>query len=233
MNDFVSKKDLQNKTNILLPTLAMFLVLSLFTTEFLSYKLISIGGYVMSAASFSIPLWYLFSDMITELYGYQMIRKLIWVSLISIFLFALLMQGLILLPSPKNWMHQPHYNHVIGRLFKITVANFIGIFLSGFLNSILLSKWKILLKGKYYWCRCLGASIVGYIVYIVVVPTILFYGLVAETHLVQIMIASLITKIIVTAIAATPISLLVRIIKNHFKMDVDDHEVSFNPFKMR
>lgn len=233
MNDSEKKFTSPAKNaSIVLPTLSVFLVLSIFSVSFMSYKLVAVGSHVMSAATFVVPLWYLLGDVTTEIYGYKVTRKLIWISLTVTLLFSVILEGLIYLPSPASWQYQADYDHILGHLVRISLSDFIGIFVGGFVNSIALSKWKILLKGKYYWCRSLASSIVGQAVYIVIALTMIFYGMVSNKDLLEIMLASLIAKAIIIVIAVGPVAFCVNLIKTIEKTDVYDYGVNYNPFKI-
>lgn len=231
MDTIESSLPAKNSTSIVLPTLATFFVLTLFSAQFLSYKMVSVDKFVMSAATFVVPLWYLLGDAITELYGYRITRKLIWVTMITTIIFSILLQSLIHLPSPTGWKYQPDFDYVLGHLLRIALADFVGIFLGGFINSIALSKWKILFKGKYYWSRSLASSIVGQAVYILIALPYIFYGMVSTKVLLEIMLASLIAKSLIVILAIGPISLLVKVLKVVEKTDPYDYHINYNPFK--
>lgn len=218
--------------NFLLIVLSALLVLSIYSAQFLTYKEVAIGRYVMSAGTFLVPFYYLLGDMITELFGFRMTRKLIWLSLICTFLFSALVQGLSCLPPPLGWHYQQDFSYVFGHLIRISVADFIGIFAGGFVNSIAISKWKVLVRGRYYWWRSLTSSFVGQLVYIVLAVPLMLYGAVSNLHLMEIMLASLIVKSILIVVAVLPVSFLVGVIKVTQHLDVYDHGVNYNPFKM-
>lgn len=216
----------------LLLTVSVFFVVSLFCVSFMSYKLVSVGHFVMSAATFVVPLWYLCGDMITELYGYKLTRKLIWITaFISIFFSAFLIL-LIHLPSPAKWRYQPYYNYIIGHILRINLSDMLGILCGGFINSIVLSKWKIFIKGRFYWFRSLCSSMIGQAVYIIIALPIIFYGMVSFKDMIEIMIASFTGKAIIILVTIWPVSFLVRLLKDTQQLDKYDYGVNYNPFKL-
>lgn len=226
--NFTSSKE---SPGVVLSILAILLALSLYSAQFLSYKLVTVGNHIMPASGFVIPLWYLFGNVATEIYGYKASRKLVWLSLIATLLFLAFLEGLIRLPPPGDWQYQFYYDYVIGHLIKVFLAGFIGIFVGGFVSNALLSKWKILAKGKYYWFRSLISSIVGQAIYIVIALIPIFYDLVSTKELIGIMLISLLAKVIIVAILISPIAFMVNKLKKLENTDVYDYSVSYNPFK--
>ena len=192
---------------------AALYAISLFATQFLSYKIVSVGPYVMSAATFAVPVWYLIGDIITEIYGYEVTKKLIIGSIIACIFFSIFLEFLIVLPSPATWTHQKDFDYVVGSIARVALANAMGSLIGGVVNSFALAKWKLLLKGKYFAIRSLGSSIIGQIIFIVLALPIVFWGKVSMTEMLQIMMASLIIKIIILLVGVYPTSLVVLILK--------------------
>jgi len=80
----------------------------------------------MAAASLVFPFTYFLGDVIAEVYCYQIVRMLIWYSLIIVFLFALVSHFLVNLPSPTSFTQQSAYDVVISPLPRIFLGDFIG-----------------------------------------------------------------------------------------------------------
>ena len=53
-------------------------VTALITANIISVKIIGFGSLVMPAAIVVFPLSYIFSDILTEVYGYRWARRIIW-----------------------------------------------------------------------------------------------------------------------------------------------------------
>jgi uncharacterized integral membrane protein (TIGR00697 family) len=107
-----------------------------------------------------MPLWFVLGDVIAEVYGYKAARHVIWMAIICQFIFALSCAILISFDSPDGWANQGAYNQVLGKLPRVAFASFFAIVSGAFINAYAISKWKILLHGKYFWLRSLGASAV-------------------------------------------------------------------------
>lgn len=202
------------------------------STAVLIYKVVTLGPLVASAATLAIPFWYFLGDIIAEVYGYKMSRRLIWSAIICQFIFAVLCTSLIKLNSPPTWLHQDAYNQVLGSLFRVSIGSFIAVFCGAFINIYALTKWKILLKGRYFWLRSIGATAVGEAIFTVVAFVIEFLGTIPTSQLIQLILASYGIKLFIAPIAATPSSMVATLLKKLEGVDIYDNNTDFNPFKL-
>lgn len=200
--------------------LLCFYAVSLFSAQFMTYKLVSFSFYTFSAGTLICPIWYLIGDLITELFGYKITRNLIFITNFVFILFSLLFSLIIKLPSPEYWSHQSDYNYVIGNLPKIAVLGVLGIILGGLFNSFLLSKLRVLVKGKFFALRSFFSGILGHCIFIIIVAPILFWGTMPFNKIVQFMLESLLTKTIMLMILVYPNALVLYILKRILSYDV-------------
>src|SRR5437867_7047864 len=66
------------QTSPLLLTLSALFVTVLLTSNLIAVKLIALGPMILPAAVIVFPLSYLFGDVLTEVYGYAVTRRVIW-----------------------------------------------------------------------------------------------------------------------------------------------------------
>jgi queuosine precursor transporter len=216
-----------------LTALAMFYMTIKLVTVLLIYKIVSFGPITTTASSIIIPLWFLIGDVISEVYGYDIAKKIIWAALIFQFIFAILCVLLIKLPSPVTWAYQSAYHQVLGSLPRIVCSSFIAIASGVFINSYYVSKWKVLLNGRFFWLRSLGASMIGEAIFITIALSMEFIGVVPWQTLVKLIIVSFMIKLVINPIFAIPSSILAAILKRIEKIDIYDHDIEFNPFKIK
>ncbi len=215
-----------------LTPLVMFYMTIKLVTVLVIYKIVTIGSISTTAATITIPLWFLTGDVIAEVYGYNISKQVIWAALICQFIFALICSLLIHLPSPANFAYQDAYNHVLGNLPRIVTASFIAIVCGAFVNAYTVSKWKVLLKGRLFWLRSLGASIIGEAVFVIISLCMEFIGVIPWQTLLQLILISFVMKIAINPILVIPSSLLAAIIKKIEKVEVYDYDLEFNPLKI-
>jgi uncharacterized integral membrane protein (TIGR00697 family) len=202
------------------------------TTVVLIYKIITIGPFSASASTLIMPFWFVMGDVIAEVYGYKVARHVIWMALICQFIFAFACATLITLHAPSGWSHQEAYNQVLGKLPRVALASFLAIVSGAFINAYAISKWKILLRGKYFWLRSLVASSVGELVFTVVAYLTEFLGVTPLPDLLHLMIISYAIKLLLNPILVIPSSIAAFILKRLDNVDAYDFSTNFNPFKM-
>ena len=101
-----------------------------------------------------------------------------------------------------------------------------------FTNSAVLSKMKLLTRGKWLFTRTIGSTIVGEGIDTVVFITIAFAGTVTSSVLLSMIAAQYIFKV-VYEILVTPLTyLLVGWVKKKEAVDVYDWGVKYNPFSL-
>lgn len=203
------------------------------TTVILIYKIIEIGPFTATASTLIMPLWFILGDLITEVYGYRVARHAIWMAIICQFVFAALCVIALGFNSPPDWITgQEAYDQVLGNLPRVTMASFLAILGGAFFNAYALSKWKILLKGKYFWLRSFGASVIGELFFTIIAYSIEFIGVVPMSKLLELMLISFVAKLIFTPIFVIPSMFAAFALKRIEGTDAHDYNVNFNPFKI-
>lgn len=208
--------------------LTMLYITLMLAANVLIYKLVIIGGFIMSVGSFVIPCVHVLIDIISERYGYPVAKRMVFCGLGSQLIFALVCGFLITLPSPSFWHFQNAYDQVLGKSIRIFCGSFLGTFLGMLINLKLISKWKILIKGKYFWIRSLGSSAIGQLIFTVVTISYDMFGIQSAKTIISIITTSYIIKFIFTIVVATPAAFIVAFLKIYDKSP--SYEINVNPF---
>jgi queuosine precursor transporter len=226
----IKKSTAVSGTYKLLTFMAMLYLTADLTSAALCYKFVKIHVVFFSAETLIFPFTYLITDVIAEVYGYSVARKLIWFVLFFDTLFGLLTSLLVQLPSPMPET-QHIYNVVFASLLRGSAGEIAGVLAGIFINIYAISKLKILTSGKYFWIRSISSSLVGEAVLVLVAMPIIFLGTTSSlSELWLLMLFSYLYKIIFALIAAYPATLAVRAIKKIEKIDVYDYDINYNPF---
>jgi len=114
------------------------------------------------------PLAYIMGDILTEVYGFKAARRAIWIGFVVLALSALVFFVLGILPPEAEWESYAGtvaYNNILGGMSSggIVLASLLAYFVGEFANSALLSKIKVLMKGRFYFIRSIGSSIAGHL----------------------------------------------------------------------
>jgi len=118
------------------------------------------------AGTLLFPISYIFGDVLTEVYGFQRSRRVIWTGFGALTLSALTLSVVRALPGEISWeayAGQEAYDAILGGMsaFGIVVASLLGYFSGSYSNSVIMAVMKVLTKGKWLWARTIASTIVG------------------------------------------------------------------------
>jgi queuosine precursor transporter len=181
-----------------------------------AYKIIEIGPILGAASSLIFPLTYSLMDIIAEVYGYQIAKKIIWYGFICDLIFAILTLFISHIPS-SNVAQNTAYIIVLGNLLRAVTAQTIGVLSGAFINIYCISKWKKITNGKYFWLRSIGSSTIGEAVMLVISVLIALAGIVTFSKLIRLIAYTYLYKIIFAVIAAPFVNLIGNILKSTIK----------------
>jgi uncharacterized integral membrane protein (TIGR00697 family) len=225
-------KDCSRGVSPLFVVLACFFVICLLISNIIAGKLIRVSGVVLPAAVILFPVTYIFGDILTEVYGFKRSRLVIWTGFAANGFMAVVFILTVFLPYPEFWGNQDAYAAVLGFTPRLVVASLIAYFVGEFSNAALLSKMKLLTKGRWLWTRTIGSTVIGEGIDTLLFISIAFAGLFPVATLVSMMAAQYLWKI-GYEILATPLTyLLVKWVKCKEGLDTFDYGVRYNPFKL-
>lgn len=88
----------------------------------LVYRLVSIGSLIVTAGVFVMPIYYMLEDVVAEIYGFQLARKMILMMIICMYIFSTIITIAIHLSFPSDWQsHNSQYQFVLGHLFRTNI----------------------------------------------------------------------------------------------------------------
>ncbi len=216
-----------NVSHRFLIIVALF-VTCLITANIIAVKIIAIGSIFLPAAIIVFPLSYIFGDVITEVYGYVWVRRIIWLgflcNLIFIF-FAWLGQ---LLPAATFWEDQEAYISILGYAPRLLIASLCGYLTGEFANSFILAKMKIATRGRWLWTRTISSTVIGQGLDTSIFITVAFIGTISFSPMM--ILYHWLAKTAIEAMA-TPITYtIIDFLKKKEKIDIYDYKTNFNPF---
>ncbi len=224
----------------LLIVLSALFVTVLLTSNLIAVKLVAFGPWMLPAAVIVFPLSYLFGDVLTEVYGYAVTRRVIWLGFICNLVFVLFIVLAGALPGAAVWQasDQAAYARILGFTPRLLAASFAAYLAGEFLNSFVMARLKILTGGRRLWTRTISSTALGQAVDSTIFITgafaslgpfagILPAGQLATTILTQWLFKSL------YEVAATPLTyLVVGFLKRAEGQDPFDRATDFNPFTL-
>lgn len=195
-----------------------------------STKILLLWKFTFDGGTILFPLSYIFGDILTEVYGYQKSRRVIWTGFFSALVMALVFYIVQILPPAEDWIYQEAFESLLGFVPRIVLASLIAYFAGEFSNSYILSKLKIKSEGKHLWIRTIGSTLVGEGLDTIIFCMIAFYGVLPTGLLWSVIISNYIFKCSVE-ILFTPVTyIIVGFLKRKENEDHYDKGINYNPF---
>lgn len=195
-------------------------------------RLISIFTFTISPGTLIFSLSFLLSDIITEVYGYKNARRAIWAALFFNLLFIIFGQIVAHMPSPSfSVENNAAFDKLLTANLWIVAGSFISYLIAEPLNSYLISKLKMKLKGKYMGIRFIVSTIIAVFIDSILFIAIAFHTLETE-NLIKMMLTIWLFKSIIE-ILGLPLSIrLAKWLKHNEKLDIYDNKTDFNVFNL-
>lgn len=183
----------------------------------------------------SIPISILFTgiyfmllDVITEVYGYKEGKRTLYAGLISYTFFVFIMESIIQIPSSVN-QNLNAYNYLFNNLYLVWISVVICGLIANTLNMIVLSKWKTLVKGKYFWMRSITTSFLVLTIYTLVSNYFAFsFNNMEFGYYSKLVLVSLSAKLATLILFSYPATILCAFLKHVEGVDVYDHTLKYN-----
>lgn len=198
----------------------------------LAFKVVTIYGYDLAASGLIFPLSFLLASVITDVYGFYLAGRIIWVQLSCQALFILMINLFVFLPSPNGSNASFHYLGLYHNLWQVLVAASIAVTLAYFFNDFIMSKLKIYMSGKYFAVRFLVSNAIGKGILVSISYPINFYGQYHMHHILEIALNTWAYKMIIAVILFPVAIWLSTFIKRVEKLDYFDYGISYNPIKV-
>ena len=194
-------------------------------------KLIDIMGVPLSISIYYFPFVYILADILTEVYGYAIARRVLWYCIFAQLLVIAIFEFVILYPPSVVMTNNRSYVDVLSAAPRLVLFGTLAMFAGDIANNYVLAKMKVWTNGRYISARFVTSTLCGQLV-----NTAVFYifGLwkLISTHLLtkSILVASL-TKVSVELLLL-PVTLKVSLwLKRIENVDYFDKGTNFNPLK--
>ena len=197
-----------------------------------SSKIVDLGPLTFDGGTILFPVSYIFGDILTEVYGYERSRRVIWTGFGCAALTAITLGIVGMLPAAQGWEHQAAYAAILGQTPRIVVASLIAYFAGEFSNSFILAKMKVWTNGRFLWSRTIGSTLIGEGVDTLLFVSIAFAGALPTQLLFSIIVSNYLFKVGIEALATPLTYRLVRLLKKVEGEDYYDTDTDFNPFKL-
>jgi len=226
--------------------MAVFITVLIVSNIASSAKIISwgitIGGIPLAfdAGTILFPISYIFGDILTEVYGYRIGRRVIWTGFACLVITSVSFWLVGRLPGESYWLANigdQAYRSILGGVSSgaIVIASLLAYWAGEFSNSFVLAKMKIFTAGRWLWTRTIGSTLVGEgvdtIIFVSVASLLQVPGFVPQIWL-TLVITNYLFKVGVEAAMTPATYILVNFLKREEKEDYFDYDTNFNPFQV-
>lgn len=217
------------------PILSGLFVALLMISQVTAVKPVQLG-IAFTGADVLFPLVYLLGDVLTEIYGFARSRIVIWTGLVANLLMSAAVWLVGIMPGEPEWMAaggQDAWNMLLGLAPRIAVASLLAYLFGEFVNSYVLSRLKVAMRGRLLWVRTIGSSMIAHAVDSLIFFPIAYAGEWPWELIVEIMVVAYVLKVSIEVLMTPVTYAVVTFLKRHTGVDVYDVNTSFNPFRIK
>lgn len=208
-------------------------VATLIISNISATKIIQMGSFVTDGGTLLFPLAYIFGDVLTEVYGYKVSRRVIYTAFFWMVLAAGMFQLVAIAPPAPEYEFQDSFMAILGQTPRIVLASVSAYFAGEFMNSYVLAKMKIWSNGRWLWMRTIGSTILGQALDTGLFIVIAFGGVFSMDTMVALFFSMYVMKVAIE-VFLTPITIrVIHWLKKQEGVDVYDTDTNFNPFAIR
>ena len=200
----------------------------LILANLLATKQVQFGPLNLTAGVLVFPISYVVNDCITEVWGYQRAKLIIWTGFVMNFAFVFLAWLADLIPGAPYWTNQEGFHALFGLAPRVALASFAAFLVGSFLNAYVMSKMKIRDKGRRFSLRAIASTIVGELSDSIIFFPIALGGIVPEENLALMMISQVIIKTLCEVVILPFTVRLVAWLKHTEGMDVYDNDINYS-----
>lgn len=205
----------------------------LILSNILATKIMMIGPWSAPAGVLIFPLAYIINDVIAEVWGYQKARLIIWAGFGVNILAALFITLAIAAPAAPFWQNQDAFATTLGSTSRIVAASLMAYLLGSFLNAYVMSRFKVMTRGKNFSLRAIVSTLAGEGADSLIFITVAFAGVFP----VSVMLTMILTQALIKTVYEILVLPLTIVIVNKVKklegIDTYDYNVSYNPFRLK
>ena len=192
-------------------------------------KLIDVVGTPLSISIYYFPFVYIFADILTEVYGYAVARRVLWYCVSAQVVTIVIFEFVILYPPSAVMTNNQSYVDVLSAAPRLVLFGTFAMYAGDIANNYVLAKMKVWTNGGYISARFVLSTLCGQMVNTAVFYIFGLWRLIPLPLLTKsILVASLI-KVGVELILL-PITLRVSLwLKRIENVDYFDRATDFNP----
>jgi uncharacterized integral membrane protein (TIGR00697 family) len=184
------------------------------------------------------PVTYIFGDVLTEVFGYAVSRRVVWYGFAMNAVAALVFTAAVAMPASAAFAGNEAFAAVLGQMPAMVLASLAGYWCGSFTNDSVLAALKVRMvrwdpKHRFLPLRTIASTVAGELV-----DTILFvgvatiFGVFPKELFLSLVLTQWAIKTLVEVLLTPVTVLVIRAMKRHEGCDMVGTE-SWNPFAFR
>jgi queuosine precursor transporter len=172
-----------------------------------------------------------FADILTEVYGYAVARRVLWYCIFAQIVMIVIFEFVIFYPPSAVMTNNQAYVDVLSAAPRLVLFGTLAMFAGDIANNYVLAKMKVWTNGRYMSARFLTSTLCGQMVNIAFFYIFGLRGMIPTRLLTESILAASLTKVTVELILL-PVTLKISLwLKRVENVDYFDKTTNFNPLK--
>jgi uncharacterized integral membrane protein (TIGR00697 family) len=223
---------MKRNVSVLFMFAGILFAICLLISNILATKIILVGSWAAPAGVLIFPIAYIINDVIVEVWGYKKARLIIWsgfaVNIMAVLFFTLA----LIVPAAPFWKNQEAFATILGSTPRIIAASLLAYLTGSFLNAYVMSKVKILMKGKDFSVRAILSTLVGESADTFIFIIVAFAGNLPFNILIGMIFTQACIKTVYEIVILPFTIIVVKWVKRVEGVDTYDESISYNPFSI-
>ena len=206
--------------------LAAIFITALVVSNIVSFKLVTILGFVVPAGVFMYPITFAITDVISEVYGRKKAAQVVVAGFFLAAIVPFLTFIAVILPPAEFFKAQDQFSTVLGAIPRVTLASLIAYLTSQWHDVWAFHFWKKISKGKHLWLRNNLSTMVSQFIDTIVFITVAFAGAVPGVALMNMIFSQYLFKIFIAMMDTPFVYLGVKALTGHWEIKEEHYAES-------
>jgi uncharacterized integral membrane protein (TIGR00697 family) len=194
-------------------------------------KLIDIMGIPLSISIYYFPFVYIFADILTEVYGYAVARRVLWYCIFAQLVMIAIFEFVIVYPPSAVMTNNQSYVDVLSTAPRLVLFGTLAMFAGDIANNYVLARMKVWTNGRFISARFVISTLCGQMVNTAVFYIFGLWGMIPSRVLTKSILVASLAKVSVELILL-PVTLKVSSwLKKVENVDYFDKTTNFNPLR--
>ena len=200
----------------------------LILANLLATKQVQWGVLNLTSGVWVFPISYVVNDCITEVWGYQRAKMVIWTGFVMNFAFVTIAWVADMIPGAPYWQNAEGFHAIFGLAPRVALGSFAAFLLGSLMNAYVMSRMKIRDQGRRFSLRAIMSTIAGETMDSLIFFPIALGGIVPKENLMLMMLSQVVLKTVIEIVLLPVTIRAVKCLKHSEGMDVYDTNIKYS-----